>query len=71
MRHIVHIIHLIETAVLYILSDVWDDGKNQLTIINLFKYATISINIWSVGEESIVMFQFTTCDATLLFGNDS
>ncbi len=36
-RHTFHIIHLIETTVLYILPDIWDDGKNRLIFINLFK----------------------------------
>jgi hypothetical protein len=32
-----HIIHLIGTKVLYFLSYIWDNGKNRLTMINLFK----------------------------------
>ncbi len=37
LRHTFHIIQLIETTVLNILPDIWDDGENRLTIINLFK----------------------------------
>jgi hypothetical protein len=29
LRNTFHIIHLIETSVLYILPDIWEDGKNQ------------------------------------------
>ncbi len=59
-RHTFHIIHLIETTALYILPDIWDDGKNRLTIINLFTWR----DIWSVGKEPIVMFEFTTWHAS-------
>ncbi len=37
LRHPFHIIHLIETTVLYVLPDIWKDGKNRLSIINIFK----------------------------------
>ncbi len=51
------------TTVLYILSDIWEEGKNRLTIIHITyifsNNATIPSDIWSVGKEPIVMFQFT------------
>ncbi len=36
-QHKAHVIPLTETLVLYIFADNKDDGKNRLSIINLFK----------------------------------
>ncbi len=47
LRHIFHIVHLIEIAVLYILPDVWDDGKNRLSIINLSASAKNQSDVWN------------------------
>ncbi len=47
-RHTFHIIHVIETTVLHILPDIWDDGKNRLTIINLFKLSDNSLRYFTV-----------------------
>ncbi len=59
-RHTFHIIHLLETTVLYILPDIWDDGKNRLSIINFSNNGTIPSDICSVGKVPIAMFEFTS-----------
>jgi hypothetical protein len=43
---------------LSILPDISEDGKNRNFIINLFKYAAIPSDIWSVGTEPISTFEF-------------
>ncbi len=37
LRQTFHIVNLIETTVLHIHPDIWDGGKNRLSIINIFK----------------------------------
>ncbi len=62
--HTFQIIHLIETTVLYILPDIWDDGKNRRTFINPFKLRTLPSDIWSVGKAPIAMLELTTWHAS-------
>jgi hypothetical protein len=56
LRHTFHIIHLIETTVLFTHSPIFETtlriGSSEIFSNN----ATISTDIWSVAEESIAMF---------------
>jgi hypothetical protein len=63
-RHTFHIIHLIDTTVLYFLPDIWDDGKDRLTMINLFKKSYNSVRYLECRQRKIAMFEFTTWHAS-------
>ncbi len=67
LRHIIHIIHLIETTVLYILPDIWEDGKNGNFII------TIPSDISYLKEPTdffIKLRRYTAIGNQLLISND-
>jgi hypothetical protein len=47
-------------AVLYILPDIWEDGKNRNFIKIFSNNATIPSDIWSFGKELIAQFELST-----------
>ncbi len=67
LRHTFHIIHLLETMVLYILSDIWDNGKNRPSTIKLFKKRDNSLRYLELRQKTNSDVLLTTTQVSRIF----